>query len=54
MKDEIKLYLILTLKNISILICFTILAIVFKKWWVVLFSALFYSSIKLKEDDDNE
>ena len=54
MKDEIKLYLILTLKNIAMITCFTILAIVFKKWWIVLFSALFYSSINSKEDDDNE
>lgn len=54
MKDEIKLFLIVTLKNIATTVCFTILAIVFNKWWIVLFSALFYSSIKLKEDDDNE
>lgn len=54
MKDEIKVYLIITLKNIATIICFTILAIIFNKWWIVLFSALFYSSIKLKEDDNNE
>lgn len=54
MKDEIKLYLILTLKNIATLSCFTILAIVFNKWWVVLFSALFYSSISSKENNDDE
>ena len=52
MKDEIKLYLILTLKNIAITTCFTILAIIFKKWWIILFSALFYSSITTKRDDN--
>lgn len=44
----------LILKNIIVIICFTILAIVFDKWWIVLFSALFYTSITSKEDDDNE
>ena len=54
MNDEIKLYLIWAFKNIATLICFTILAIVFNKWWIVLFSALFYSSIKSKGDSNNE
>ena len=54
MNDKIKLYLIWALKNITTLICFTILAIVFNKWWIVLFSALFYSSIESKGDSDNE
>ena len=54
MNKEIKLYLILTLKNIATIICFTILAIIFNKWWIVLFSALFYSSISSKESNDDE
>ena len=27
--------------NSIIIICFTILAVVFSKWWIILFSALF-------------
>ena len=35
--------------NSIVLICFTILAIIFNKWWIVIFSALFMSSIKKEE-----
>lgn len=31
----------LLIVNTIIIICFTILAIVFNKWWIILFSALF-------------
>lgn len=51
MKDNIKLFLIVTLKNIATIVCFTILAIVFNKWWIVLFSLLLYSSVTIKGDD---
>ena len=34
--------------NTVALICFTILAIVFHKWWIVLFALLFMSSIETK------
>lgn len=51
MKDEYKIALLVILKNIVALICFTILAIVFNKWWIVFFSLLFYSSITIKGDD---
>lgn len=51
MKNEYKIYLLVILKNIISLICFTILAIVFKKWWIVLFSLLFFSFITIKGDD---
>ena len=29
------------IKNMVTIICFTVLAIVFNKWWIVFFSALF-------------
>lgn len=38
-----KINLLCWLKNVISLICFTILAIVFKHWWIVFFSILFYS-----------
>lgn len=34
------------------IICFTILAIIFKKWWVILFSCLFTTSIERKKEDE--
>lgn len=41
------------LKNIVVIICFTILAIVFHKWWIVLLSFLLMSYVG-KDDDDGE
>lgn len=38
--------LIWAIKNIVILICFSLLSIYFGKWWIVLFSVLFFSYIK--------
>ena len=43
----------LILKNIIAIICFTILAVVFNKWWIILFSALFYTSITTKGDNED-
>ena len=39
------------IKNITVIIVFGILAIVFQKWWIALFSILFWSgySYKTKE-----
>lgn len=39
------LYKLVIIRNSISLICFTILAIVFNKWWIVFFSCLFYSYI---------
>ena len=38
------------LNNAVALICFTVLAVVFNKWWIVLFSALFLDYYKNKKD----
>lgn len=46
-----KIYLVAMIKNIVALICFTILAIVFNKWWIVFFSLLFWSSIESESGD---
>ena len=35
-------------KNSISIICFTALAIIFNKWWIVLFGALFISSLQTK------
>lgn len=39
-----------SIKNSICIIAFTVLSIVFEKWWIVLFSALFFSGLKIKED----
>ena len=38
-----RVILLCLLKNVISLICFTILAVVFKHWWIVFFSLLFCS-----------
>ena len=47
-----EIYLIAMVKNIVALICFTILAIVFNKWWIVFFSLLFWTFFKSKSGDE--
>lgn len=50
MNEEIKyhekLNKLIIIRNIISLICFTILAIVFKKWWIVFFAALFTAYVE--------
>ena len=33
-------------ENIITLICFTVLAVVFEKWWIVFFSILFFNHVR--------
>ena len=37
-----------TIKNSITIICWTALAIIFGKWWIALFAALFMSSLETK------
>lgn len=46
--NEYKWFII---KNIIAIICFTILAIVFNKWWIVLFSLIFLTYFESKGDE---
>lgn len=48
MRDYTKIEIIVAIKNIVTLICFTILAVVFNKWWIVLLSILFLSNVEWK------
>jgi hypothetical protein len=43
---KLKLHLMRFFNNTVVVICFTVLAIVFGKWWIVLFSALLMDSIR--------
>lgn len=46
MKDYFKLSKLVIIINSISLICFTILAIIFNKWWIVFFSVLFMSTVE--------
>ena len=37
------------IQNSICVICWTILAVIFNKWWIALFGILFWSSIRTKE-----
>ena len=52
-KGVIIVYILTIIKNIIPMICFTILAIVFNKWWLSLFSVLFWSSLKIENKDSD-
>lgn len=39
----------LIIKNIIAIICFTILAIIFNKWWIIFFAIIFMTNF---ESDD--
>lgn len=49
-----KLNMLAVIRNSISLICFTILAIVFKTWWIVLFAILFTSYIDENKDKEAE
>lgn len=49
-----KLNMLAVIRNSISLICFTILAIVFKTWWIVLFAILFTSYIDKNKDKEAE
>ena len=40
------------IKNCTVVICWTVLAIIFNKWWIALFAVLFMSDLKLKSEDN--
>lgn len=48
-----KNFLIMQIRNSIAIICFTILAIVFKHWWIALFSMLFFIEYKEVKNDKN-
>lgn len=40
--------------NMTAIACFTVLAIIFKKWWIILFALLFMFSYKDKENENEK
>ncbi len=49
MSEDLKLEIAVLIKNIITLIVFSILAIIFQKWWIVLISVLFFSYTENKK-----
>lgn len=49
-KEEFDLFIIILIKNALMVLLFTLLAIVFDKWWLVLLSPLFFTTISKGEN----
>lgn len=45
------IYLWVALENAVAIICWSVLAVLFDKWWIALFSILFIGTVKTKEKD---
>ena len=54
MKDVTKIVIIRELTNIVMIICFTILSIIFNKWWIIFFDILFYRSGNISMEETNK
>ena len=52
-KEERDIVALIVLWNIAAIVCFTILSVAFNKWWIVLFSALFYKGWNYKGGNKN-
>lgn len=50
-KSIIAVYILTIIKNTVPMVCFTVLAIAFNKWWISLFSALFWSSLQFESKE---
>ena len=50
-KYNLKLNLIVLFENCFTLGCFTTLAIIFKRWWIIFFALLFMSYVEHKKVD---
>lgn len=54
MKDHIHIWWAWAFESSINIICWTILAIHFNKWWIALFAALFASSVKSQSEAKND
>lgn len=48
--DNKSIYWSVAIKNSICIICWTALAIIFHKWWIALFAALFLNSVSTKNN----
>lgn len=51
-KEHVKVLALVTIQNCVVTICFTALAALFGKWWIALFSAIFYKSFTYAVNKD--
>lgn len=47
-----KIFIITAIENMVTVVCFTILAIMFQKWWIVAGALLFVRTVKYKNDGE--
>ena len=50
MSEKEKITLMCFIRNSIALICFTILAIIFRKWWIIFFALIFWCYVEKEED----
>lgn len=54
MSENLMLEIIVLIKNIITLIVLGLLAVIFHKWWIVLISILFWTSIEGEKEIKND
>ena len=54
MSEDLKLEIAVLIKNTITLIVFSILAMIFQKWWIVLISILFFYFTENKKEIEND
>lgn len=54
MSEDLKLIIAVLIKNTITLIVFSVLAIIFQKWWIVLISVLFFTFTENKKETKND
>lgn len=54
MSEDLKLQIAVLIKNCITLICFSVIAIIFNKWWIVLFTAIFLTSVTEKNKKEEK
>lgn len=50
-KSVLLAYLMILVQKIIVLGCFTVLAIIFNKWWIIFFSLLFWPSRNVESEE---
>lgn len=54
MSENLMFEIVVLIKNTITLIVFSILAIIFQAWWIVLISILFFTFIENKKEIEND
>lgn len=54
MSENLMFEIVVLIKNTITLIVFSILAIIFQTWWIVLISILFFTFIENKKEIEND